>query len=122
MPTLFVLLILLQAEPPSQDTWIGGYAGAILERDFDARGKIDVRQGVLTLTEDTLKDIRRTGLKRSSWSADWQSACPPVGFSGRRSEPASGPGVFRVRAELCPAAFPPCDVPGEACVVAPLLL
>jgi hypothetical protein len=59
MPMLFVLMILLQAEPPSDDAWISGYASAILERDFNARGKIEVRQGVLTLSEDTLKDNDR---------------------------------------------------------------
>jgi hypothetical protein len=59
MSIILVLLILLQAEPPSDDAWISGYASAILERDFNARGKIEVRQGVLTLSEDTLKDKDR---------------------------------------------------------------
>jgi hypothetical protein len=59
MPMLFVLLILLQAESASDDAFIRGYATAILERDFDARGKIDVHQGVLTLSEDSLQDKDR---------------------------------------------------------------
>jgi uncharacterized protein DUF1207 len=59
MPLPIVLILLLQAEPPSDDAWIAGYASAILERDFDARGKVEVRQGVLTLSEDTLQDKDR---------------------------------------------------------------
>ena len=59
MPLLIALMVLLQAEPPPDDAWIAGYASAILERDFDARGKVDVRQGVLTLSEDTLQDKDR---------------------------------------------------------------
>jgi len=59
MPTLFVLQILLQAESPSDDAFIHGHATAILERDFDARGKIDVHLGVLTLSEDPLQDKDR---------------------------------------------------------------
>lgn len=59
MTISLALICLLQAEPTPDDAWIAGYATAILERDFDARGKVDVRQGVLTLSEDTLKDKDR---------------------------------------------------------------
>jgi hypothetical protein len=51
MPLFIVLNFLLQTEATSDDAFTGGYATAILERDFDARGKVDVRQGVLTLSE-----------------------------------------------------------------------
>jgi hypothetical protein len=59
MPVFIALAFLFQAEPPSDDAWIAGYATAILERDFDARGRVDAHQGVLTLSEDTLKDKDR---------------------------------------------------------------
>ncbi len=59
MPLPIVLMFLLQTEPPSDDAFFCGDATAILERDFDARGKVDVHQGVLTLSEDTLQDKDR---------------------------------------------------------------
>jgi hypothetical protein len=54
-----VLMVLLQTGASSDDAWIAGYAGAILERDFDARGKVGVRRGVLTLSEHNLQDKDR---------------------------------------------------------------
>src|SRR5207302_1490357 len=54
-----ILWVLFQAEPPPDDGWISGYATAILERDFNARGKVTVHEGVLTLSPDTLKDNDR---------------------------------------------------------------
>jgi len=54
-----ILSVLFQAEPSSEDGWISGYATAILERDFDARGMVTVHEGVLTLSADTLKDKDR---------------------------------------------------------------
>jgi len=54
-----IFVVLFQNEPSPDDGWISGYATAILERDFDARGKVVVHEGVLTLNSDTLKDNDR---------------------------------------------------------------
>lgn len=59
MPISIALLLLLQAGTTADDAFIGGYATAILERDFDARGKVDVQGGVLTLRADDLGDKDR---------------------------------------------------------------
>src|SRR5258706_7676882 len=59
MHIVVMVLLLFQTGPPDDDAWIAGYASAILERDFNARGKVDVHQGVLTLSENTLQDKDR---------------------------------------------------------------
>jgi hypothetical protein len=50
-----VVALAAQAEPAPDDDFIAGYATAVLERDFDARVRVDVRDGVIRLPPGTLK-------------------------------------------------------------------
>ena len=56
MSTLaLAVLLAAQAESSPDDDFIAGYATAVLERDFDARVRIEVRDGVIRLPPDALK-------------------------------------------------------------------
>ncbi len=56
MPTLALAFALLaQAEPDPDDGFIAGYATAVLERDFDARVRVEVRHGVVTVPAGAVK-------------------------------------------------------------------
>jgi hypothetical protein len=58
---ILMLLVALQVQngPPPDDEYISGYATAILERDFDAKGKVEVHDGVVTIRSDLLKEQDR---------------------------------------------------------------
>jgi len=59
MAMLLMAMVQAQNEPPTDDEYISGYATAILERDFDSKGKVEVHGGVITIRSEGLKEQDR---------------------------------------------------------------